>query len=168
MYNFKKYFILLSIFFVSFFSSFFLKTKTSYLTGKQDRWRSPPIIVNCYYSFNQEKRVSSSVEFWIKKGFEIAFYEAKPIKSICMYDQVEGIILIKLARYDELGENTLAFTKRNSAYGIINSATIYVEYGTFNYPNLLEHEIGHALGIDHNSEKGNIMHPIYEMMGNEY
>ena len=168
MYSFKKYFILLSIFFVSFFSSFFLKTKTSHLTGKQDRWKSPPIVVNCYHSFNQEKRVSSSVKFWIKKGFEIAFYESRPIKSICMYDQVEGIILIKLARYDELGENTLAFTKRNSSYGIIKSATIYVEYGTFNYPNLLEHEIGHALGIAHNSKKGNIMHPVYEMMGNEY
>mgnify|MGYP001458960280 FL=1 len=168
MYSFKKYFALLSIFFISFSFSFLAKNQTSYLTGKEDSWKNPPIIVNCYYSLFENKRIKEAAEYWDEKGFEIAFYESKPIKSICKNEKVEGIILIKIARYDELEKNTLAFTRRYSSYGNINSATIYIEYGVFSYPNLLEHELGHALGLKHVEKEGHIMHPIYDRMGREY
>lgn len=168
MYSFKKYFSLFIIFVVSFFSSYSIKNDFSKLTGKNNQWENPPIIVNCYPAFMPDKRLRQAIDYWESKNFKIAFYEYDPIKAICKKEFVEGFILIKIARYDELGDDTLAFTKRIAHYGIIKSSTIYMEFGTFNYPNLIEHELGHALGLEHKEIEGHIMHPFYHLMGSDY
>ena len=168
MNKFKKYYFSLLVFSFSFMLTFNMKHNTSYITGKQDYWEKPPILINCYRSFNSEAVIQRSILFWELHGFKISFYENKIDKDICEKDSIEGFILIKPAKQKDLKPGVLAFTKRKTSFGKITASTIFISRGTFSYPLLLEHEIGHAMGLKHEDEIGNIMHPTYELMGKDY
>ena len=138
------------------------------IKGKSLVWESPPIIVNCIKSFKAEKRINESVVFWDQNGYVSYIGSTKYLKSACEQERLEGFILIKRAKKENLGPLTLAYTEIFAKYGIIDAAVIYISRGNFYYPFLLEHEIGHAFGIMHIEEDGNIMNPIYDNLGRNF
>lgn len=166
--NLNKYFFLSIVFLISFFSSNVFKYHTSILTNEPDSWEDIPIVVNCYLSAFTEERINKSIDFWKNNKFDLYLLSHNYNFQICKYESLEGFILIKKAKIGFLDRQTLGLTKVISEYGKIKSATIYLRPGTFYFPFLLEHELGHSLGIDHIDETGNVMNPIYDLTGNKY
>lgn len=168
MYSFKKYFLLLIIFLSSYLIMYF--TQYNHINGdkSQNYWRQKPIIVNCYYNIASDEILKNAVSFWLKRGYEIESIKNIPNDKLCEYSKIDGVILIKIANYENIEKNTLAYTEIEVDDQIITSATIYMQYDTFSYRLLIEHELGHSFGIKHVNEIGNIMNPTYEFMGNNY
>lgn len=164
----QKYLFLVSIFLISFLTANFFKYQTHILTKKIPVWNEIPIIVNCYVTLFPENRINESVDFWAKNGYNTYIMSVNPIEEVCKHENLKGFILIKKADNEDLEYSTLGFTRIKSEYGKIKSATIYLRFGTFYYPRLLEHELGHALGLPHIKIPGNIMHPIYDNTGNTF
>lgn len=131
------------------------------------KWGDPPIILNCYGTPLPEAVVVRAIDYWTLRGFPIAFYEMNPSSETCMEEHIEGFIII---RRDELPNdpNVLAKTLRRTRYTWVLSGVIKLKPGTYNLDLLLEHELGHALGLGHVEVEGHIMHPLYMSMGTKF
>lgn len=140
------------------------------LTARQpSQWKYPPIILNCTGNKINESTIIRAVEFWSKNGEEIYFYEYNRLEGVCKdIDLLDGFIVLRTQKNDHLEPDVLASTKRSSRIGVIQSATITFRPGTHNFIFLLEHELGHAFGYSHRRIPGHIMHPTYDMMGDNF
>mgnify|MGYP001284725442 FL=1 len=127
-------------------------------------WPNPPVVVNCYGKALPEVVVVRAVEYWTLRGFPIAFYEMNPSKETCVHEFLEGFIII---RRDPSLENinVLGSTARHTQLSWMRSAVIRLRPGSYNLDLLLEHELGHALGLGHVEVEGHIMHPMYMQIG---
>ena len=131
------------------------------------KWGDPPVILNCYGATLPEAVVVRAIDYWTLRGFPISFYVMKPSKETCEKAYIEGFIMIKR---DELPNdiNVLAKTARHTRFTWIVAGVVKLKPGTYNLNLLLEHEIGHALGLGHVAIKGHIMHPMYMSMGTKF
>lgn len=163
-----KYFFLFSIFLLSFFSMNIVKYHTHIITKERPQWTNPPIVVNCYITLFPEKRLNDAIDFWENNGNELYLMSTEYIYEACKHEELEGFILIKRAKINKLDIDVLGLTSIKSEFNEIKHATIYLKNGTFYYPNLLEHELGHALGFPHIDVQGNIMNPIYDNTGLDF
>ena len=132
------------------------------------KWKSSPIIANCYGDDFYELKLQTAVKYWRDKGEDIAFIVIDPPESVCSKDYIDGFIIIKKAPKGSLGEGTLARTHTKIEYLELRSALIHFEPGTQNLTFIVEHELGHALGWKHINEIGHIMNPTYELMGGKF
>ena len=85
----------------------------------------------------------------------------------CAQEYIEGFIII---RRDELPDDpkALAKTARLTRLTWVVAGIIKLKPGTYNLDLLLEHELGHALGLGHVEVEGHIMHPLYMSMGTKF
>ena len=131
------------------------------------KWGDPPIILNCYGKTLPETVVIRAIDYWTLRGFPIGFYEMNPSSETCMEEHIEGFIII---RRDKLANdpNVLAKTARLTRVTWVVAGVIKLKPGTYNLDLLLEHELGHALGLGHVEVEGHIMHPLYMSMGTKF
>ena len=127
-------------------------------------WAEPPVVVNCYGEALPEAVVVRAIDYWVLRGFPISFYEMKPPKSLCDNEFIEGFIIIRRDK-NLTNESALAQTARHTRLTRLVGAVIRLRPGTYNLDLLLEHEMGHAMGLGHVEVKGHIMHPLYMSMG---
>ena len=130
-------------------------------------WNKKPILVNCYGEDLPVGRVKNAISFWKNYGFHFERYVHRPLDKFCDMNFAKGYVVIKRdsGKYISSDDNrTLAATKRNYSAFIITSAEIHMKFGTHDLEKLLEHEIGHALGMGHTDIPNHIMNPVLENM----
>ena len=130
-------------------------------------WPEPPVVLNCYGKALPEEVVVRAIEYWTLRGFPIAMYEMRPTKETCSHEYLEGFIMIR--RDSHLKSiNVLGQTARRTQLNWMRSAVIKLRPGSYNLDLLLEHELGHALGLGHVGVKGHVMHPMYMQIGSNF
>ena len=136
--------------------------------SKPYSWLLDPIVVNCYGKEMPEDEVLIAIDYWRSNGESIGFYEHNPPKSVCSNESIMGFIILRKAGFNQFDSKTLASTRRYTSLTEIKSSVIWFSKGSYNLDLLIEHELGHALGYAHVEEEGNIMHPIYEFIGENF
>ena len=158
--------ILVGMFFVGFIVGSLIKLTYESSSFKPYTWGDHrPIVMNCYDGDFSELQVQRALEYWSNKGHQVMFYEHNPPPLTCDLEYIQGNIILRKAKRNELGSNTLAITKRKTSLGKVSAVQILLQPGSQNLDLLLEHELGHAFGYGHYDVKGHIMHSLYEEMG---
>lgn len=166
MNRFLKATILVFMFCVGFAIGSFIKLSHEASSFKPYTWGDhKPIVMNCYEGDFSELQVQRAIEYWMNKGHEVMFYEHNPPPLTCDLEYIQGNIILRKAKRNELDPNTLAITKRKTSLGKVSAVQILLQPGSQNLDLLLEHELGHAFGYGHYDVKGHIMHSLYEQMG---
>lgn len=132
------------------------------------KWKTPPIIINCYGPDFNEIAMTRAIHYWTVRGYPIGFYEHDPPTSVCENDWIHGMIILRKANIRKLDPETLASTRRYTALNELRGAIIYYRPRSYRLDLINEHELGHALGMTHVERDGHIMHPIYEKMGDYF
>lgn len=128
-------------------------------------WKSDPIIINCYGEDLNELYIAEAVNYWILRGHYFGFIEQNPSKETCKNDYIRGFIMIKKQRLDH---NVLGQTKRIVSMGDIVGGVIYFNAGSYRIDNVFIHELGHAIGYNHEELDGHIMHPTWDKMTDKF
>jgi hypothetical protein len=122
-----------------------------------------PKIIICNDSKTKTSTVKSAVKYWEAHGFNIDGISHDK-NNVCHNKYYEGYIMIG-------GERDLNLKKYygitdpwyRKSTGNIVSATIKINNRLANNKKLITHEIGHALGLNHNcSSKNNVMHDSHQ------
>lgn len=130
-------------------------------------WEDEPIVVVCPDSELTPFRVNQAIEWWGIREFKISHYHYDNDNTICSQGTfVEGIIFIRGT--GEIEKEFYATTARFTLKDKMLSASILLPNRNKHMPRLLEHEIGHALGMSHVEEPGHMMHPIHEFGGEKF
>ena len=110
-----KTFRTLTLLTLSLIVGFFLGTgiKHKYATSviKPFEWDHPPVVVNCYGDEFSKLQMERAIKYWASIGYEIAFYEHSPPKSVCEMGWIDGMIILRKAP-TSLKSQTIAYTKR--------------------------------------------------------
>ena len=130
-------------------------------------WPEAPVVLNCYGKALPEAVIVRAIDYWTVRGFPIAMYEFNPSKATCENEYLEGFIIIRRDAHLK-NVNVLGQTARRTQLHWMRSAVIKLRPGTYNLDLLLEHELGHALGLGHVEIKGHIMHPMYMQIGSNF
>ena len=130
-------------------------------------WDKEPIVVVCPDSTLTPYRVGLAIEWWQIREFKISHFHFDQTNSICNKGRfIEGIIFIRAT--GGLGPEFYATTSRFTVGKRLLSADINLPNKNNNMPRLLEHELGHALGLGHVEKLGHMMHPIHSMGGEKF
>ena len=129
-------------------------------------WQKDPMIVICRESKMPIANVLNAIAYWESKSFEIDHYTIDYEDYICNQSFPLGFILI---RHDgEMPEDSVGVTRRMIVAGTVISAEIVIPNRDVNIPLILEHELGHALGLNHVNSLGHIMHPFIDHAGKKF
>ena len=155
-----------AVFFLGFCTGTGIKICYEATSFKPYTWDQAPQVVNCYGKDFNKYQFERAIEYWKIRGDKIAGYIPDPDPEICKKRWANNMIIIRKSR--NLGQNTLASTKRMTTAGTLISAIIHYSPGAQNLHLLNEHELGHALGYGHVEKEGHIMHPLYHKMGMDF
>jgi len=165
----KKAALILAAFVLGFILGIGIKLAYESTAFKPYEWDRSPVIANCYGDDFSELQMIRAIHYWTVRGHSVAFYEHNPPKSICESEEmIHGFIVLRKAKWFELGPETLASTRRLTSNFVVKSAVITYKPGAHNLDLLNEHELGHALGYAHLEEVGHVMHPLYYKMGPKF
>ena len=130
-------------------------------------WREEPIIVVCPDSSLSPVRVAQAIEWWNIRGFKISHFHFDQTNTICSEGRfMDGIIFIRAV--GKIDPEFYATTARFTVGSRLFSADILLPNRNRNMDRLLEHELGHALGLTHVEELGHMMHPIHSLGGEKF
>jgi len=130
-------------------------------------WDQEPIVVVCPDSTLAPFRMGRAIEWWQIREYKISHFHYDKDNSICNKGRfMEGIIFIRAK--GEINPEFYATTARFTVGKRLLSADIHLPNSNSNMDRLLEHELGHALGLGHVSEDGHMMHPIHSQGGEKF
>ena len=135
----------------------FLLTLTSFAEDKHGTWALAPDILICHNSNLKLENISKAMEYWSKKGHK--FNDIK-VEHNC--DNSPEHYTIKFAPPTKVNQQTsYGLTSLQVQAGYINHAVIEITDEGTTYQEVLVHELGHALGYKHVSDKQNIMYDYH-------
>lgn len=140
---------------------------TARTPNRKGKWSTPPDIIICKELMFNRERVFESVKFWESLGH--VFGEIYDIRCDFLEMKAGAIFLVNPgAGYDfkHLSNTITTYAVFKDGHREIVAAQINMTFNAKSTKRILEHEIGHALGYQHISRRGHIMHPRIEMGGN--
>tara|TARA_R100000808_G_C2099229_1_gene116897 strand:- start:247 stop:759 length:513 start_codon:yes stop_codon:yes gene_type:complete len=130
-------------------------------------WDEEPIVVVCPDSSLTPYRVGLAIEWWQIREYKISHFHFDQTNAICSKSRfMEGIIFIRSG--GKIDPEFYATTARFTVGKKLLSADIHLPNDNNMMPRLLEHELGHALGLGHVEELGHMMHPIHSHGGEKF
>tara|TARA_R100000008_G_C3587563_1_gene173724 strand:+ start:797 stop:1327 length:531 start_codon:yes stop_codon:yes gene_type:complete len=132
-------------------------------------WLEKPRVIVCYPNMPMHY-LHRGLEWWAIRGHEVESVTNNPNSGLCQLSLVPNTIIIRRAQKDELEPSKMAITRRFSLGAHMAAAEIVFREEHIHRPLIVEHELGHAFGYTHvkESEKGHIMNPWYEDMGQNF
>jgi len=136
----------------------------AFVIGKPIRkaeWETPPKVRVCASTQLTMYRVENAVKYWERLGYKFE-YAYKDFIIDCMNPRY-GEIIITLPE-GGFSANHMAATRlyTSNSTGKIVMAKIFILPKNGRKERVLEHELGHALGWRHYSERQHIMHPNWK------
>jgi len=130
-------------------------------------WDEEPIVVVCPDSSLTSFRVGLAIEWWQIREFNISHFHFDQTNTICNKSRfMEGVIFIRSK--GKIDPEFYATTARFTIGKKLLSAEIHLPNNNSKMPRLLEHELGHALGLGHVEALGHMMHPIHSHGGEKF
>jgi hypothetical protein len=127
-------------------------------------WKMKPTIRVCSSTKISFLRVQRAVKYWEMLGYE--FDGVSMDYSINCMEPKHGEIIITLPE-GNIDPDHIAATRIYTMKGTLNiaKAKIFIYPKEVRKQRVIEHELGHALGWMHYSQKYHIMHPIWHLGG---
>ena len=130
-------------------------------------WSQEPIIVVCPDSSLTPNQVGLAIEWWKNRDFKVSHFHFDQTNTICNKGRfMDGIIFVRSR--GKINPEFYATTARFTIGSRLLSADIHLPNRNKDIPRLLEHELGHALGLGHVEELGHMMHPIHFLGGEKF
>ena len=149
----------MGIFFIFLFSSTAFPNEATNINGT---WKKPPPVYICKNSRIPTQRVYRAVVFWQRLGYSFSNIHEDREGKMCNNLIPYGAIVIEA--YMENG-NLERYAKtriyKNTNTNEIKGARIEIRKNSYRKERILEHELGHALGLKHFDKKYHIMNPFW-------
>ena len=139
----------------------------AFVIGKPTRkavWETPPKVRVCASTRLTMYRVENAIKYWERLGYKFS-YSYKDFIIDCMNPRY-GEIIITIPE-GGFSAHHMASTRlyTSNRTGKIVMAKIFILPKNGTKERVLEHELGHALGWNHYSEKFHMMHPNWREGG---
>ena len=131
------------------------------------QWRKPPAVIICELAPIQRYQIGSALQFWEQLGYSFGplRYKQDPLDK-CKDPTPDGHIIIHLISRDtKIDATSLAQT-----HFYVNNSTSEIEWAIIYFRSdvraqVLEHELGHALGFLHYNKLDHLMHSKWPLGG---
>jgi len=131
------------------------------------QWRTPPAIIVCEFAPIQRYQIGSALQFWERLGYSFGPLRYKhDLLNKCNDSTPDGHIVIHLISQDaKIDATALAQT-----HFYVNNSTSEIEWAIIYFRSdvraqVLEHELGHALGFLHYDQLDHLMHSKWPLGG---